>query len=257
MTTAIVRQELTPTIWKTIESIAPTMMKSRLFGMQTTEQAMAIMLKGYELGLSLTAAFEFINVIQDKPSLIPRGALALILGSPEYAGLKIEDKTDDKGNPTACVVWMKRRNGLEYTAKFTMEDAKRAELIKAGSGWAKYPANMLRWRALGYCADVVFPDVLGGMKRSDELGADLTPEGEVIQGSFTVVEKPQPQKPVDTNALLTALLGKYGPTAVMEANNGQIPQTVEQINAIDAKLGAELKAAAEAITDDVVEMNPN
>jgi hypothetical protein len=34
---------------------------------------------------------------------------------------------------------------------------------------------MLRWRAIGFCADVVFPLLIGGMKRADELGAGITP----------------------------------------------------------------------------------
>lgn len=214
MTTALTtRQQLTPAVWQMIDSIAPAMHASRLFGVNSKEQAAAIMLKGYELGLTLTASFEFINIIQGRPALNPRGHLALILNSPELDGIKIDEK------PDACTVWMKRKNGIEHSITFTIDDAKRAGLIKSDSGWEKYPANMLRWRAIGYCADVVFPDVGAGMKRADELGAQITAEGDVIEGSWRTSQYP--------NSTLEELLALYGPEKIMEANGGRIPENGE------------------------------
>lgn len=240
MNTAIVqRQQLTPDVWKMIGEVAPIMQKSRLFGVATVEQAAAIMLKGHELGLQMAASFEFVVVIQDKPSLIPRGALALILNSNEYAGMNIEDQRNDKGQPTACVVTMTRKNGFSYTATYTMEDAKLADLIKPGSGWAKYPSNMLRWRAIGYAADVVFPDVIGGMKRADEFGADLTPDGDIVAGTWSVVESKQaaPQQPMQPQSTpLNDLVAQYGADKVLSANGGKIPGTIDEVNEVAAKL---------------------
>ena len=176
------KRQLSPDQWDMILAMAPVMHASRFFGVQSKEQAAAIMAKGYSVGLDPVTSFEFIVVIQNKPALIPRGALALIQNSPRFVDMNIDDIADKQGKPERCRVWMKRDNGHEYTAEFSMDDAKRASLIKSGGGWEKYPANMLRWRAVGFCADVVFPDVLGGLKRADELGADLSPAGEVIEG---------------------------------------------------------------------------
>ena len=217
------RHDLTPQIWNMIQAMAPAMHASRFFGVSNPEQAMAIMIKGHELGLGLATSFEFIKSIQGKPALVPMGALALIQGSPLCTGLKIEDIKDDKGNPQACRVWMKRTNGFEYTVEFSMEDATRAGLVKPDSGWDKYPANMLRWRAIGFCADVVFPDVIGGLKRADELGADLTPDGQVLEGSWEV----KPSAPV--NVTLEGLIERYGAEAILAANNGMIPATQEDV----------------------------
>jgi hypothetical protein len=230
MTTAlIVSKPLTPSTWEMISSIAPAMHQSRLFGVASAEQAMAIMLKGYELGLSLTASFEFVQVVQGRPALSPRGALALILQSPELEDMKIEDK------PGACTVWMKRKNGFEYTCTYTLEDAKKAGLVKDDSGWKKYEANMLRWRAIGFCADVVFPDVIGGMKRADELGADITPEGDVINGSFTVKDTEQ-----RSAVTLEQLVAQYSPERVMEVAGGRIPATQEELEEVARKLGEDI-----------------
>ena len=186
MSTALAtRQELTPSTWNMIQAMAPTMYQSRLFGVANESQAAAIMLKGYELGLSLTAAFEFVHIIQGKPSISPRGMLALIYQSGQLESMKIED--DGK----KCSVYMKRTNGIEHTAVFSMDDAKAADLIKKDGGWEKYPKQMRQWRAIGFCADVVFPDILS-VKRSDEYGADLTPQGDVIEGSWSAVDTPKP-----------------------------------------------------------------
>lgn len=179
--TELTTRQLTPTIWEMIGSIAPAMHTSRLFGVASPEQAMAIMVRGYELGLSLTAAFEFIHVIDSKPTLSPRGALALIHQSGLLSAIDIQNDAD------GCTVTMKRTSGFTFTHRFGLDDAKRAGLVKAGSGWEKYPQQMSQWRAIGFCADVVFPDVLAGMKRADEFGAtidaagDVVVEGEVIE----------------------------------------------------------------------------
>lgn len=241
-----VRRELTPSVWQMIEAVAPAMHKARLFGVSSPEQAMAIMLKGHELGLALSASFEFVQVVEGKPALSPRGALALIITSPLNAGVKIEDLTDKNGAPTGCRVWMKRTNGFEHTVTWTMEDAKRAGLVKGGSGWEKYPANMLKWRAVGFCADVVFPDVIGGLKRADEYGADLTPDGDIIECDWTVrtvTPEAATETPVEAPAngdsavvALSDLVQRYGAQAVMDANGGKIPATDDELTTVAAQL---------------------
>jgi len=251
-TALAVRQQLTPEVLTVINMIAPTMKDARLFGVATEAQAAAVMIKGHELGLGLAASFEFITVIQEKPALIPRGALALIYGSGELAKIDIKDEADSNGKPQSCTVTMARKGGMSYTVRFTMEDARRAGLVKSGGAWEAYPANMLRWRAIGYCADVVFPDVLGGLKRADEFGADLTPEGEVIEGSWNVapvapvapVQGSQPSQaasaPVaeEPAAYLTRLTRQYGAEAIIKANGGMIPGTMDELAAVEAQLAA-------------------
>lgn len=216
MTTALTIRQVTPDVWRMIETIAPAMHESRLFGVTSKHQAAAIMLKGYELGFSLTASFEFIHTVQGKPTLSPRGHLALILGNPEFDGIKVEESNG------TCSVWMKRRNGFEHTITFSLEDAKRAGVVKSDSGWEKYPSNMLRWRTIGFCADVVFPDVGAGMKRADEFGANITPDGDVIEGDWqhtTYTEQPQ-----------------FTPEQIMQANDGRIPASDEELKAAIEKL---------------------
>ena len=242
-----------------IQSLAPTIQAARMFGV-TEEQAAVVMLAGYELGLGMATAFQMIHVIDSKPSLSPKGALALIHQSGELTELKIEDLTDSRGNPTRCKVTMKRKNGFEYTSEFSMADAERAGIVKPLSGWEKYPANMLRWRAVGYCADVVFPDVIGGLLRPEELGVDVNADGAPIEGTWTVQEsraqaKPQappspaksapaaPPMPAEEakQELTVHDLLEHGFTAeeIMVANEGLIPDTSEKCQEVLTKLEAQ------------------
>jgi hypothetical protein len=239
---------VTPNDWAMIKEIAPVAATARMFGV-TEQQAAIVMLKGHELGLGLAAAFEFIDVIDGKPSIKPKGALALIHNSNELAGIRIEDKAN------SCTVWMKRKNGFEYTATFSLEDAKRAGLVKPKGGWEKYPANMLRWRAVGYCADVVFPDVIGGMLRPEELGAEVDQNGEVQVWAIKDPEAeilstaPSPKKDTPLSKFhampiygsIEKLLAVEGWTAerIVVAGEGKLPSTPEECQAIAEKLEAE------------------
>ena len=234
-----VAQPLTPATWDMISAIVPAMHKARLFGVSNPEQAMAIMLKGYELGLSLTASFEFVQVIQGHVGLSPRGALALIQQSPLCVDLRITDITLGDGTPSGCEVYMERSNGFKYSVEVSMADAHRAGLVKDGSGWQKWPANMLRWRAVGFCADVVFPDIIGGMKRADELGAEIDKEGDVIEAETWTVTEPAPVVKVPETpkyATLDDLMAVWTPDQIMEANSGKIPATSDECQAVAIKL---------------------
>jgi hypothetical protein len=238
MNAIIPYKQLTPDIWSTIQAVAPVMKDSRLFGVTSDSQAAAIMAKGYELGLSLTASFEFVTVIESKPALIPRGALALIYQS----GLLEQIKITDDGN--TCTVYMKRKGGWEFSASFGMDDAKAAGLIKEKSGWEKYPKQMRQWRAIGFAADLAFPDVLGGLKRADEYGADLTQDGNIVEGSWTPAPVATVQGPQDTPAAATVSLNDllnlgYKADQIIAANNGKIPGSAEELEAVERKLRGE------------------
>lgn len=224
----IQQRELTLQIWQMISQIAPVMWKSRLFGVVSQEAAAAIMLKGYELGLSVTASFEFIHVIQGKPGLSPRGALALLHSHPDIEKVEIRrltKKEDSSYLGHSCTI--KRKNGFEYTAQFTLEDAKRAGLVKPDSGWTKYPEQMCMWRAVGFAADVAAPDITAGMttimKMPEELGVVITDNGEVIDMQAV------PAKPQIT---LDQLLEQFDAESIMIANGGKIPATQEEVEKV-------------------------
>lgn len=223
----IVRQEMTPSVWQMIEAAAPAMFRSRLFGVSTPEQAQAIMLKGYELGLGLAASFEFIQMVQGKPGLSPRGALALCIDHPKIKSIKITRLTDDKGNFVGYECYAERSNGFAHTERWTMADAKRAGLVKSGSGWEAYPENMCKWRVIGFCLDVVAPDITAGMTAlmiNAPSNITFTAGGDVIDAVVT--------------PSMDDLISKYGAEAVLAAAGGELPSDATALRALAEKLEA-------------------
>lgn len=227
-------RELTPQIWQMISQMAPVMYRSRLFGVTSQEAAAAIMLKGYELGLSVTASFEFIHVIQGKPGLSPRGALALLHSHPDIENV-IVNKIEEGGKYIGHECTIKRKNGFSFTARFTLEDARRAGLVRPESGWEKYPEQMCMWRAIGFAADVAAPDITAGltsiMKMPEEMGIALDGSGEIIN---VQAREPEPER--KATITLDDLLTQYGAEAIMEAAGGKIPATQEEVEEVYAKL---------------------
>jgi len=242
----IVRQELTLATWQMIKEIAPAIITSRLFGVQNESQATMIMLKGYELGFSFTSSFEFIQVIEGKPGLNAKGMRAKILASSQFDDMKVIDEFEK------CTVWMKRKNGFEYQTTFTLEDAKKAGLVKPKGGYEKWQSNMLRARATTNCATVVFPDVIGGMLSTDELGSEIT-EGDNVWEPEPIIENDPPiiieqeielTGPIlpDYGYTLQTLLETYSDKEIMAVNNNQLPVTPEDINLVAYRLaGTEAK----------------
>lgn len=243
--------QITEADWRMIQLMAPTAKESRLFGLQNDAQGAVIMAKGQEIGLSRFAALEFIAVIDGKPGLSPRGALALVTASGLLESMTIDDLRDN-GEPVACRVAMKRMGGQAYSLEFTMKDAQRAGLVKQGSGWEKYPANMLRWRCMGYVIDVLFSDICGGLKRADEYGAELDTAGNVVvDGSWTPAPAPQiatPAAPATAPSpavvtpkprfpTLAELLALYPADAIIGANGGRIPGSEDELANVLAALG--------------------
>lgn len=239
-------RELTPTVWQMLKEIAPDMFASRIFGVSSKEQAVAIMLKGYELGLGVTSSFEFIHVIEGKPSLSPRGALALIQSQGILDAFKVTDLYDKtSGSYLGAECYMKRGN-TEFTTRFTLEDAKKAQLTEGsptGSGkrgygnWEKYPKNMCTWRAIGYAADVVCPDITGGLTtylKMPEAFENVTVDDD---GNFAkvVTVTPELEAPIQT-ITLNDLLKDWSAEAIMAANDGKIPATDDEIKATIEKL---------------------
>jgi len=239
-------RELTPGIWSMIEKMAPVMFKARLFGVQSTEQAAAIMLKGYELGLSMTASFEFIQVIQGRPGLSPRGALALLHSSPLIKDIKLNRLTDKEGKFVGYECSMTRTdNGFSFTSRFTMDMAKKAGLIKADSGWTKYEENMCMYRSIGFDADVVAPDVTAGMttlmKAPEMYGVALTEGGDVVDVAPVTVPDKTP---------LEELLAQFPAELIMSANNNKIPATPEEIEKVRKDLLSQQEAMISAAMRD-------
>lgn len=226
-------REITPTIVQTAQTMGEIAFASGIYAAPKPAAAAMIMLKGYELGFPMTAAAEYIQVIDKQIGLTPRGALALMHAHPEIIrSVKVEDINDANGSYYGCRCTIERYNGNQiatYTKQFTLDDARKAGLVKPNSNWEKYAQQMCQWRAIGFAADLACPDLLGGLTGIMKMG-ETVPANEI--GSFdtvTVTETPvivEAKPAAESSEInLSQLMAEYDAGAILAANNGVMPRT--------------------------------
>lgn len=125
-------------------------------------KAMVIFMKGYALNIEPMTALDGIFVINGRPYI---GA-KLVKGLLEATGQC--QRFDIFGDEHQCTVTIQRKGRPQPNVyKFTMEDAKAAKLMGSGM-YEKWPAQMLRWRAIKQAVDTDFPELGFGLGRDDE-----------------------------------------------------------------------------------------
>lgn len=172
MTTALALPD--PNAFQVIDRMAQAVVKAGFAGKMTYEQALVVMMQGYELRIPPMAALRSISVINNVPTVSPQLMLAKI-----YDSQLMEDFTSE-GDATRHTVTMKRKGLPVHTEVFTMDDATKLRLATKDN-WKNQPATMLKWRAVAACARVVFPDVILGLYTPDEMGADTDEDGNIVE----------------------------------------------------------------------------
>ena len=122
---------------------------------------------GNEIGLAPMQALQNISVINGKPSVYGDAAMALVQASPVCEG--VEEFFEGEGTPNPVAVCIAHRRGRKpVTARFSVEDAKRAGLWNKMGPWTQYPKRMLQMRARGFALRDAFPDALKGLITTEE-----------------------------------------------------------------------------------------
>lgn len=222
--------------WAIIQQLDAATYESRKFGTTKGEMVMRC-LTAFEMGLPLSTGLRGIYIIDNKPAIAPKLVWALIMRHPDFDGYEEKELKDAAGNFAGWELTIRRKNSpvKEVTRRFTLDDARR---ITNGKGrladkdnWKNYPQQMCYWRTLGMIEDIQWVDITFGMLRADELGGNITPEGDVIEGTYTA-------GPINTEPQITLddLLTDYTPDQIMAANGGAIPGTVAELQAVKAVL---------------------
>lgn len=153
---------------------------------QQLAKAVVVALKGRELGIPMMQAFSQIHVIKGKPAISAELMLALIYRAHPEAKIDFLELSNE-----VCELEARRPGGKPCKFKFTIEDAKKAELL-GNNTWQKYPRAMLRSRAVTEMARTIFPDAIMGCSYTpEELGAEVNDEGEVIQTEQQPTSEPK------------------------------------------------------------------
>jgi hypothetical protein len=146
---------------------------------------------GRELGLAPLQALQNIACINGKPSVYGDAAMALVQASPVCED--IEEFFEGEGTPNPVAVCVAQRKGRKpVTARFSLEDAKRAGLWGKTGPWSAYPKRMMQMRARGFALRDAFPDVLKGLITAEE-AQDFPDQDKPAQ----VASLPKPRNPLE------------------------------------------------------------
>lgn len=133
---------------------------------------------GRALNLSPLSAVQNIAVINGRPSLYGDGVLAVCSGHREFEDIKENRIMGQDGKICGYECSVKRKGRTEVNRKFTIEDAKTANLWGKQGPWTSYPERMLQMRARGFALRDSFADALGGVRIAEEVmdyEIDITP----------------------------------------------------------------------------------
>jgi len=127
----------------------------------------------------MSALFGGMANIMGKITIAPQLMNAMI----RKAGHKLKIDSNDQ----RCIIEGTRKDtGEVCMVSFSLEDARKAGLIKPNGGWEKYPSDMCFARALSRLARRLFPDVIGMAYVEGEI--DDEPEKESKEEVETIEE---------------------------------------------------------------------
>lgn len=151
-----------------IERMAVAVAKSRLFGVETPDQAMALMLIAQAEGMHPAIAARDYHIIKGRPSLKADAMLARF----QSAGGKVRwlAMTDAR-----VAGEFAHPQGGSVEIEWTLDMAKRAGLVN-NDNWRKYPRQMLRARCISEGIRTVFPGVVVGTYTPEEVQDFETPQ---------------------------------------------------------------------------------
>ncbi|MFL5281336.1 MAG: hypothetical protein ACJ8AW_10135 [Rhodopila sp.] len=152
---------------------------------------------GSEVGLRPLQALQNIAVINGRPAVWGDALPGLCKASAVFEDLiETFEREDDPDFLTAVCV-AKRHGSTPVTARFSLQDAKRAGLWTKTGPWQTYPRRMLQMRARSFALRDAFPDVLKGLIAVEE-ALDLPAPPDRLPSVRTIHAAPEPPLPSPT-----------------------------------------------------------
>lgn len=193
--------------------MAQAIAESKLFGIQTPAQALALGLLCQAEGRHPAEAARDYHIINGKPSLKSEAMLARF----QQAGGKVEwhDYTHESVSGT-----FSHPQGGTLKVSWTIKDAERAGLT-GNPTWKKFPRQMLKARCISEAVRGIYPGVLSGLYAPEEV-AEFGP----------VQTEPEP--------------------LAIEATSEPLPEPIQRINPMQRLLADKTAAQREKVTREAI-----
>lgn len=177
--------------WAQMKEAATMLVRSGFLprAVDTGEKAIAIMLKGREMGIPPMQAFAHIAIVEGKPTMSAELMRAQVFRLVPGAVLDIEELAAD-----GCKIKAGRPGRKVTMFTWGPDDARAAGLL-GKQNWQKYPKAMYLARCTAEACRAVFPDALMGVSYTPE---EINPELEVNEDGVvevTAIPKPAPTEP--------------------------------------------------------------
>ena len=124
--------------------------------LRNNEQAIVRIMAGRELGLQPMTALRDLYVVEGKVAMSSGLIASMVRNHPKY-DYRITEMDNDH-----CTIQFFDGDAMIGESVFSIADANQAGIMRQGSGWTKYPRNMLFARALTNGARWYCPDAFDG-----------------------------------------------------------------------------------------------
>lgn len=157
--------------------------------MTSADAVVVALIAGSELGLPAMQSLQNIGVINGKPAPYGDAVPGIVLSSGlcvafeewlEEEGEVVDSLPDGKlSDWPDSFTWVtsvqRKGRSKPRVSRFSVGDAKRANLWGKGGPWSQFPQRMLRFKSMGFAMRDEFPDVLRGFVPYEDL-ADYSEE---------------------------------------------------------------------------------
>lgn len=198
------RPDRTPLSQRDPVALAQHFFQSGFFtDVKSMSQAVVKIVAGEELGLGPMTSMQGIHIIKGKPTMSANLHAVQVKRSGKYNFRPVEITAQK-----AKIEWFEEGESVGFS-EFTIEQAKTAGLIKADSGWTRYPDDMLFARALTRGMRRYCPEVSAGSPAytPEELGAEVDEQGEPIAVEAEVGEPQAPATDLDPARVMHLIEG--------------------------------------------------
>lgn len=191
-TAVAIRNDSMPATFEEVSGLAKAFVTSGYFtDTKQLAQAIVKIQAGRELGLAPVFAMQNINLIRNR-LCSSANTLALLVKRTGKYNYRIKEHTD-----TSCAIIFYEDGKEVGESTFTIQDAKRADLVKPDSGWVKYPRAMLFSRAISQGARIYCPDAIGGVYTDEEMRSIPPRPEEEAPPHAAIIEVIQDTQPED------------------------------------------------------------